>query len=101
MKTKLLKKLRNIGRHRVSINSVTRTTTWRGEFVTGMSIIYSLSQYSNIWDFGMTEEDVYKKAMEIFFETEMDWVRTKYKKYTRKYRYGRNKSSLCRRMRIS
>jgi hypothetical protein len=29
MKTKLLKKLRCIGRNRVSINSVTRTTTWK------------------------------------------------------------------------
>lgn len=89
MKTKLLKKLRAIGRNRVSINSVTRTTTWRGEFVTGMSIGYNLPQYAHIWDFGMTEEDVYENAMKIFFETEMDWVRKKYKKYTRKYRYGR------------
>lgn len=39
----------------------------------------------------MTEEDVHKKAMRIFFETEMDWVREKYKKYTRKYRYGRKR----------
>jgi hypothetical protein len=38
----------------------------------------------------MTEEDVYENAMKIFFETEMDWVRKKYKKYTRKYRYEKN-----------
>lgn len=88
MKTKLLKKLRNIGRNRVSIISVTRTTNWRGEFVTGMSIRYSLPQYANIWDFGMEEEDVHNKAMKIFFQTEMEWVRKNYKKYTRKYRYG-------------
>lgn len=67
MKTKLLKKLRYIGRNRVSIYSVTRTTTWRGEFVSGMSIGYSFPQYAHIWDFGMTEEDVRKKAMKIFF----------------------------------
>lgn len=85
MKVKLLKKLRNIGRNRVSINSVTRTTTWRGEFVSGISISYSLPQYANIWDLGMNEDDVYKKAIEIFFETEKDWVRGKYKKYTRKW----------------
>ena len=91
MKTKLLKKLRDIGRNRVSIHSVTRTTTWRGEFVSGMSIGYSLPQYAHIWDFGMTEEDVHKKAMKIFFDTEMDWVRKEYKKYTRKYRYGRKR----------
>lgn len=85
MKVKLLKKLRYIGRNRVSIHSVTRTTTWRGEFVSGMSIGYNFSQYAHIWDFGMTEEDVHKKAMKIFFETEMDWFREKYKKYTRRW----------------
>lgn len=46
MKTKLLKKLRYIGRNRVTIISVTRTTNWRGEFVTGMSTRYSLPQYA-------------------------------------------------------
>lgn len=85
MKTKLLKKLRAIGRNRVSINSVTWTTTWRGRFVSGMSIGYSFPQYAHIWDFGMTEEDVHEKAMKIFFETEMDWFREKYKKYTRRW----------------
>ena len=85
MKVKLLKKLRYIGRNRVSIHSVTITTTWRGEFVSGMSIGYSLPQYAHIWDFGMTEEDVHKEAMKIFFETEKDWFREKYKKYTRRW----------------
>lgn len=85
MKVKLLKKLRDIGRNRISIHSVTRTTTWRGEYVSGMSIGYSLPQYAHIWDFGMTEEDVHNKAMRIFLRTEMDWVREKYKKYTRKW----------------
>lgn len=88
MKTKLLKKLRYIGRNRVTIISVTRTTNQRGEFVTGMSISYSFPQYAGIWDFGMKEEDVYNEAIRIFFQTEMEWVRKKYKKYTRKYRYG-------------
>lgn len=87
MKTKLLKKLRNIGRNRVTIHSVTRTTNWRGEFVSGMSIGYNLPQYAHIWDIGMTEEDVYKKAMKIFFDTEMDRVRDEYKKRSRKYKH--------------
>ena len=37
---------------------------------------------------GMTEEDVKKKAEEIFFETEMGWVRREYKKYTIRYKHG-------------
>ena len=37
----------------------------------------------------MTEEDVKKRAEEIFFKTEMEWVREKYKKYTRRYKYER------------
>lgn len=37
MKTKLLKKLRAIGRNQITVYSVTKTTTWRGEYVSGMS----------------------------------------------------------------
>lgn len=88
MKVKLLKKLRAEARSRVTIYSVTREVSWRGEFVTGMSIGYSKPQYAHIFSFDMTEEDVKKKAEKIFFETEMGWVRKKYKKYTRRYKYG-------------
>ena len=88
MKVKLLKKLRAEAHSRVTIYSVTREESWRGEFVTGMSIGYSKPQYEHIFSFGMTEEDVKKKAEKIFFETEMGWVRKKYKKYTRRYKYG-------------
>lgn len=89
MKVKLLKKLRSIARDRITIYSVTTEENWRGKFVTGMSIGYYLPQYSDIFSFGMTEEDVKKRAEEIFFETEMEWVREKYKKYTRRYKYER------------
>lgn len=37
MKTKLLKKLRTIGRNQIDIYSVTRTLTFRGECITGMT----------------------------------------------------------------
>lgn len=89
MKVKLLKKLRSIARDRITIYSVTTEEGWRGKFVTGMSWGYSLPQYSHIFSFGMTEEDVKKRAEEIFFKTEMEWVREKYKKYTRRYKYER------------
>ena len=39
----------------------------------------------------VSEEDVKKKAEEIFFETEMGWVREKYKKYKRRYKHGNYK----------
>ena len=89
MKTKLLKILRRFGRDRVTIYSVTTEESWRGKYVTGMSVGYSLPQYANIFSFGMTEEDVKKKAMRIFFETET-WWRKEYKKYTRRYKYGKS-----------
>lgn len=88
MKVKLLKKLRSIARSRVTIYSVTIEESWRGKYVTGMSIGYSLPQYAHIFSFDMTEEDVKKEAEKIFFETEMGWVRKQYKKYTRRYKYG-------------
>lgn len=88
MKVKLLKKLRAEARSRVTIYSVTTEESWRGKYVTGMSIGYSKPQYAHIFSFDMTEEDVKKKAEKIFFETEMWWVRKKYKKYTRRYKHG-------------
>ena len=88
MKVKLLKKLRREARSRVTIYSVTTEESWRGKYVTEMSIGYSLPQYAHIFSFGMTKEDVMKKAEKIFFETEIGWVRKRYKKYTRRYKYG-------------
>lgn len=87
MKVKLLKKLRAKARSRVTIYSVTTEESWRGKYVTGMSIGYSKPQYAHIFSFGMTEEDVKKEAEKIFFETEMGQVRKEYKKYTRRYKY--------------
>lgn len=88
MKVKLLKRLRCEARSRVTIYSVTTEESWKGQFVTGMSYGYSMPQYAHLFSFGMTEEDVKKKALKIFFETEMGWVRKKYKKYTRRYKHG-------------
>ena len=89
MKVKLLKKLRSIARDRITIYSVTTEESWRGRYVTGMSIGYSKPQYAHIFSFGMTEEDVKKEAEKIFFETEMEWVRKEYKKYTKRYKHGK------------
>lgn len=86
MKTKLLKKLRSIARDQIHIYSVTRTTTWRGELVTGMIYGYSNSAYKGLFTLGDSEDDVYNKAIKIYFENNMDYIRDKYKKYSRKYR---------------
>ena len=89
MKTKLLKKLRAEARSRVTIYYIATQESWRGKYVTEMSIGYNMPQYAHIFSFGMTEEDVKKEAEKIFFETEMGWVRKKYKKYTRRYKHGK------------
>ena len=86
MKTKLLKKLRTIGRDQITVHSVTRTTTWRGEYVSGMSYGYNDDAYKGLFTFGDSEEDVRNKAMKIYFERNMEWIRSKYKKYSRKYK---------------
>ena len=86
MKTKLLKKLRTIGRNQINVYSVTRTTSWRGEFITGMRYGYHDDAYSGLFSFGNTEEDVRNKAMKIYFDNNMEWIREKYKKYSRKYK---------------
>lgn len=89
MKAKLLKKLREIGRDQITVHSVTRTTTWRGEYVSGMSYGYNDDAYKGLFDFGDSEEDVRNKAMKIYFERNMEWIRSKYKKYSRKYKKGK------------
>ena len=86
MKVKLLKKLREIGRSQVNIYSVTRTTTWQGECVTGMSYGYNDSDYKGLFDFGDSEDDVRDKAMKIYFRKNIDSIRYKYRKYSRKFK---------------
>ena len=86
MKIKLLKKLREIGRSQGNIYSVTRTTTYRGEFVTGMSYGYNNDVYKGLFDFGDSEDEVRDKAMKIYFRENMEYVRNKYRKYSRKYK---------------
>lgn len=86
MKAKLLKRLRAIGRNQINIYSVTRTTTWRGEFITGMSYSCNNGVYAGLFELGDTEEDVRNKAMKIYFYNNMEWIKEKYKKYSRKYK---------------
>lgn len=89
MKTKLLKKLRAQGRCQITIYSVTTTTTWRGEFITGMSYGYSDDAYRGLFSLGDTEEDVRDKAMRIYMRQNIEYFREKYKKYSRKYKMSK------------
>ena len=64
MKVKLLKKLRRRGRQQITVYSITT----EGGTVTGMSIGYNEQEYSGLFEFGDTEEDVLKKAERIYIE---------------------------------
>lgn len=86
MKAKLLKKLRAEGRCQIAILSVTTTTTWRGELVSGMSYRYNDDDYRGLFYFGDTADEVRDKAMKIYFQKNMDSIREKYKKYSRRNR---------------
>lgn len=87
MKAKLLKKLRKEGRCQITILSVTTTTTtWHGEDVTGMSYSYNDDDYRGLFCIGDTADEVREKAMKIYFQKNMDSIREKYKKYSRRNR---------------
>ena len=81
MKVKLLKKLRQIGRNQVTINSVTTTNG----IVTGMRYSYNFNKYSGLFNYGNTEKEVKEKACKIYLETNIDYLRKKYAKYSVKY----------------
>lgn len=88
MKVKLLKKLRDEGRDKVHISSTTtEQLRFSDEWITvGMTYSFNEPEYSDLFFLGDTEEDVKERAMSIFFEKNMDYIREKYKKYTRKYK---------------
>lgn len=86
MKAKLLKKLRAEGRCQITILSITTTTTWRGEIVSGMSYSYNDDDYRGLFCIGDTADEVRDKAMKIYFQKNMDSIREKYKKYSRRNR---------------
>ena len=84
MKIKLLKKLRDKGRNCISIISVTTEETRYGKIITGMSIAHDGANYRNLFEFGDTVEIVKEKACKIWMCYHIEWVRKKYKKYSRK-----------------
>jgi len=79
MKVKLLKRLRRIGRSMVTIHSITTT----GNTITGMSYGYDYDEYSGLFSYGDTEEEVKEKACNIYLQTNIESIRKKYRKYSR------------------
>lgn len=80
MKAKLLKRLRKYGRNEVTIYSTTSGTT------TGMSYGYNDDAYRNVYSFGDTKQDVKEKAARIYIKLHFDYIRKRYKKYSRNYK---------------
>jgi hypothetical protein len=68
MKSKLLKKLRNIGRGMVNIISITK----ENGVITGMSYSYDYNEYKGLFELGDTEENVKEKAARIYIKTKYD-----------------------------
>jgi len=82
MKVKLLKRLRQIGRCKVNIYSVTTTNGT----VTGMEIGYDEDEYRGLFSFGDTEAVVKEKACQIYLENNINLIRKKYAKYSKKFK---------------
>lgn len=77
MKVKLLKKLRQIGRSKVNVYSITTTNGT----VTGMKIGYDGDEYRGLFSLGDTEAVVKEKACQIYLQTNIEAIRKKYAKY--------------------
>lgn len=80
MKTKLLRRLRNYGRGKIDVLSITKTN---GE-ITGMSYGYTGQEYEGLFNFGETEAEVKEKACNIYLKNNIVNIRKSYKKYSRK-----------------
>lgn len=86
MKAKLLKKLRKIGRNKITILSITTTWSESGPYTTGMKYSYTEPEYADLFGMFDTEEDVRNRAMRIFLNKNIDEIRRKYKRYSRLYK---------------
>ena len=86
MKAKLLKRLREEGRDKITILSVTTTANYRGCFITGMQYSYTGDEYADLFDFDDTADEVREKAMNIYLNKNIDEIRQRYRKYSRKFK---------------
>lgn len=89
MKVKLLRKLRHIGKSQVTVYSVTRIDG----VVVGMKYGYPDQNYSGMFNYGDTVNDVKEKACSIWLSKNIDIIRKTYYKHSikhkkRKQNYG-------------
>lgn len=87
MKTKLLRKLRNEGRSKINILSLTTSCG----MITGMTIGYDEPEYRGLFSLGDSKDTVLNKAAKIYMTLNMDKFRKKYSKYSRANRNRTNK----------
>lgn len=80
MKVKLLIKLRNIGREKINIISVTKENGLN----TGMSYSYDYDEYMGLFEFGDTEDDVKEKSARVYIRTNINEICKKYFNYKNK-----------------
>ena len=90
MKTKLLRKIRAIGRDQVHIYSV---TTSNG-VVTEMTIGFNEDYYCGLFTFADTEAEVLEKVCKIYLEKNIDSIRKKYEKYSVRFKRSNLKNSI-------
>ena len=76
MKVKLLRKIRSRGASEITIRSITR----QGGRITGMSYGFNDDAYSDIFNFGDTENEVIRKAQHIYWEQTKNYYYKKFKK---------------------
>ena len=84
--SKTTHKTKREGRNKITILSTTRTTNYRGSFITGMKYSYTGEEYADLFNFDETEDEVREKAMNIFLNKNIDEIRHRYKKYSRKFK---------------
>ena len=82
MKAKLLKKLREEGRSQVDVYSITRTNG----YITGMGYSHPGEGYRDLWNLGNSEEVVKNKACDVWLSLNVEKIRKRYYKFTRRYK---------------
>lgn len=80
MKARLLKKIRKEARNKINIYGVHKSD---GK-ITGMTIGYSDEDYSEIFTYGDTIDNVNIRAAQIYYTNNRKWIMTEFFKYSRK-----------------
>lgn len=83
MKVKLLRKVRRAAINCAHINSITTTSDWRGEYISGVSVgfgIYDNEPYKNIWTLNMDKDTFNRLVRQKYWELNKEYYYKKYRK---------------------